>query len=155
MRDAVLRAHSWNCAIKRATLAADTETPVFEFAYQFTLPADCLRVLQAEYLDTIFRVEGRKIVSDESTINLIYVARIEDVNEYDTLLADTLATRLAAEIAYPVVASSSLAQNLLQAYKDKVSEARFVDATEGMPGSLDQVSDYGSIEANTFVSARF
>ena len=44
---------------------------------------------------------------------------------------------------------------MFQMYEMKLKEARFVDATEGMPGSMDQVGDYGSIEANTFISSRF
>ena len=36
----------------------------------------------------------------------------------------------------------------------KLSEARFVDATEGMPGATENVADYGSIQSNTFINAR-
>ncbi len=47
VRDATLRSHSWNCAIARADLAADSTAPSFGFANQFPLPTDpfCLRVL--------------------------------------------------------------------------------------------------------------
>ena len=53
VRDAVMRAHPWNCIVTRASLAADTETPAFTFAYQYTLPTDpyCLRVLHLDYHD--------------------------------------------------------------------------------------------------------
>ena len=155
VRDAVFRGHPWNCLIKRQALAADTEAPAFEFATAFSLPGDCLRVLQTEYLDTIFRVEGRKILTDESDINILYISRIEDPNEYDTLLIDTIATRLAAEIAYPLVASNTLATNLFTLYEKKLSEARFVDATEGMPGALDNVADRGGFQSNTFIQSRY
>ena len=154
-RDAVFRAHPWNCLIKRVELSADTDAPAFEFSYAYTLPADCLRVLQEQYLDSVFRVEGRKIVTNDSTFKLLYIARITDPNEYDRLLEDTLAQRLAAELAYPLVASSTLAANMLTIYEMKLKEARFVDATEGMPGSFDQVADHGSLEANTYISSRF
>jgi len=155
VRDAVFRAHPWNCLVARATLAPDSDTPTFEWGYQFTLPASCLRVLQLEYLDTVFRVEGRKILSDESTINLIYLQKIEDTVQYDTLLTETIAARLAAEICYPLVASATLSRQLYELYERKLKEARFVDATEGTPASIDQVADTGSIEANTFVAARY
>ena len=154
-RDAVFRAHPWNCLIKRVELSADTVAPAFEWSYAYTLPSDCLRVLQEQYLDSIFKVEGRKVVTNDSTFNLVYIARITDPNEYDRLLEDALAQRLAAEMAYPLVASSALSTNMFQMYEMKLKEARFVDATEGMPGSMDQVADYGSIEANTFISSRF
>ena len=155
VRDAVFRAHPWNCLIARTDLASDSTAPAFDFSYQYTLPSDCLRVLQAQYLDTVFKVEGRKILTDDSAFNLIYIKRETDTAKYDSLLIDALAARLASEIAYPLVASSVLSNSLLQVYFSKLSEARFVDATEGMPSSMDQVSDTGSIEANTFIAARY
>jgi|TARA_R110000803_G_scaffold9121_6_gene29085 hypothetical protein len=154
-RDSVFRAHPWNCLIKRVELAADTVAPAFEWSYAYTLPSDCLRVLQEQYLDCVFKVEGRKVVTNDSSFRLIYIGRITDPNEYDKLLEDALAQRMAAEMAYPLVASSALSTNMFQMYEMKLKEARFVDATEGMPGSMDQVGDYGSIEANTFISSRF
>lgn len=51
MRDAVLAAHPWNFAIRRADLAALVFTPAFEFDYAFALPTDpyCLRVLRTDW----------------------------------------------------------------------------------------------------------
>ena len=46
VRDAVFRHHPWNCLQKRLALPADTETPAWGFTKQFTLPADCLRLLR-------------------------------------------------------------------------------------------------------------
>ena len=51
--------------------------------------------------------EGRKLITDEATIYLIYVALITDVNEYDTLLRETLAARLAAELAYATLSTTA------------------------------------------------
>ena len=45
VRDAVFRAHPWNCLTKRITLAADTTAPDWGYTHAFTLPSDCLRVL--------------------------------------------------------------------------------------------------------------
>ena len=154
VRDAVFRSHPWNCLVTRTDMA-DSTAPAFDFSYQYTLPSDCLRVLQAQYLDTVFKVEGRKILTDETTFNLIYIKRETDTAQYDSLLIDALAARLASEIAYPLIASSVVANTMLQVYDQKVREARFVDATEGMPGSMDQVSDTGGIEANTFIASRY
>ena len=156
VRDAVLRAHPWRCLIRRVKLAADSTDPVFEYANAYTIPADCLRVLQHHYLDTMFKVEGRKILTDEGApFSITYIARVTDPNEYDGLLIETISARLAADIAFPLVASRTLSADLWALYEAKLSEARFVNATEGQPGSHDAVSDTGGIEANTFISARY
>ncbi|BAQ86497.1 putative tail tubular protein [uncultured Mediterranean phage uvMED] len=157
VRDAVFRAHPWNPLITRVVLAPDATAPAFEFTNQFTLPTDpfCLRVLSFDFHDIVYRVEGRKILCSEDTINLLYVGRITDPNQYDTLLIETIAAALAADIAYPLVGSNTLAQQLRLVYEDKLKEARFVDATEGTPASITSVTDSGSIEADTFIRSRF
>lgn len=45
-RRALLRAHPWNFAIARVTLALSSTTPNHEFGYQHALPADCLKVIR-------------------------------------------------------------------------------------------------------------
>lgn len=157
VRDSVFRAHPWNCLVKRVKLSPDTASPAFGFDNQFTLPTDpyCLRVLTLDDSDLIFRVEGRKILCNEDTINLKYVGRVTDVSQYDLNLIETLSAALAADTAYAIVGSTSLASNMISIYDKKLSEARFIDATEGTPGAITNVADAGTIESNTFIKARF
>ena len=155
IRDAVFRAHPWNCLVTRTSLAADSDTPAFEFDHQHTLPADCLRVLRPENPDTVFRVEGRKIISSTTPFKLIYVARITDPNEYDQLLIESIAARLAADVSYALVNSASLSQMLMATYDSKLSEARFVDATEGTPANTVNIDRAAYTESDVFISSRF
>ena len=152
----MLRAHPWNCAISRATIAPDADSPDFGFTNQFTLPTDpyCLRVLRLEYLDVDFRVEGRKIHCDEDTVKVIFISRVTDPNEYDQLLIEAIAARLAADSSYALAQSSTLTSTMWQLYESKLSEARFIDATEGTPGAIQSVTVSGSIQADTLVNAR-
>lgn len=157
VRDSVFRAHPWNCLITRRTLSPDSTAPMFEFDNAFTLPTDpyCLRVISLDFHDIIHRIEGRRILCNEDTINLIYVGRVTDVAQYDMLLIESITAALAADIAYPLVGSTSLAQEMRAIYQEKIREARFVDATEGTPASITSVTDSGGIEADTFIRARF
>ena len=152
IRDRVFRSHNWNCLIKRVQLAQDSTGPVVEYTYGYTLPTDCLRVLKihngstdsiASSLD--FKVEGRKIVTDITTIYLVYVALITDPNEYDTYLREAVSHQLAADIAYAITNNSTLANNYMTRADERLREARFIDATEN---SLD------TVEANEFTDAR-
>ena len=155
IRDAVFRAHPWNCLVTRTSLAADSDTPAFEFDHQHTLPADCLRVLRPENPDTVFRVEGRKIISSTTPFKMIYVARITDPNEDDQLLIESIAARLAADVSYALVNSASLSQMLMATYDSKLSEARFVDATEGTPANTVNIDRAAYTESDVFISSRF
>jgi len=157
VRDATFRAHPWNSLTTRVAMAPDTATPVFEFTQQFTLPTDpfCLRVLGLSDANTLYRVEGRKLLCNESTIQMIYIARVTDVNQYDTLLIETLAAALAADLAYPLVGSSALGSNMYSLYQTKLTEARFVDATEDNAINTSIVNESRTVAADTFINARF
>ena len=156
LRDYVFRSHPWNCLIQRTTLAPDTATPAFEFEKQFTLPTDpyCLRVLALDDPDIIFRIEGRKLLTDESTVNIKYVGRVTDPQQYDTLLIETLAAALAADLAYPLVGSATLGANMNVFYQEKLKEARFVDATEDNQINTSDTSISQNFSADTFINSR-
>ena len=107
IRNRTFRSHAWNFATKRVQLAKDSTAPVVEFANQYTLPSDCLRVLKVHTgtTDSIkddlpYVVEGRKIKTDEGTIFLVYIALITDPNLYDSYFNEALSSALAADIAY-------------------------------------------------------
>lgn len=154
VRDAVFRAHPWNCLVTRTSLAADSDTPAFEFDYQHTLPADCLRVLRPQDPDTVFKVEGRKIISSTTPFKMIYISRVTDPNQYDLLLIESIAARLAADISYALVNSASLSQMLMATYESKLSEARFVDATEGTPDNAVNIDRASYSESDIFIASR-
>ena len=145
VRDPTFRAHPCNCLITRRLLAQDSTAPVYRFAYKYALPTDpfCLRVLTIsddgdyERLDIDYQNEGNRfLLTDEGKVYLRYVGRDEDPNNYDFTLIETLAARLAADIAYPIVGYSSLARDMMAMYELKLRDARFSDAQEGPPDVL-------------------
>jgi len=157
VRDSVFRAHPWNCLTTRASISPDAETPAFEFSQQFTLPTDpfCLRVLQLSDTDILYKIEGRKLLCNESTIEMIYIGRVTDANQYDMLLTETIAAALAADLAYALVGSSALTSNMYSLYTNKLTEARFVDATEDNDINTSVISDSRTVAADTFINSRF
>ena len=154
VRDAIFRSHPWNCLQKRIEIAADTDTPAWGFSSQYTLPADCLRLLRILDYDSDHKVEGRKILTDASSMKILYIARITDPNEYDELIRETLSAALAADIAYAITSSNPVAVNMYNLYKEKLKEARFVDATEGQ--NIEQEEGMADvIDAGTFINSRY
>ena len=65
IRKEVLRLHSWNVATLRTKLIAYAPEPVWDFVAAYTIPSDCLRILE---VDTAYpwRVEKGRIVVDGS-----------------------------------------------------------------------------------------
>ena len=154
VRDAVFRSHPWNCLQKRVELAADTTAPAWGFSFAYTLPADCLRLLRILDYDSNYKVEGRKILSNTSSMKILYIGRITDPNEYDESLRETLSAALGADIAFAVTSNNQTATNMYNLIQDKLKDARFIDSTEGQ--NIDQ--DLGmadQIDASTFINSRF
>jgi len=137
-RDAVLRAHPWNCAMARTSLAQESSSPAFGYSYRYQLPGDCLRVIQAygadkEPIDD-WQVEGRSLLCDEATVYIKYIKRVTDPNQLDSLCREAISARLAAEIAYALTQSRTAEKNMWEIYNGlKLTEARAIDAQEGTP----------------------
>ena len=154
IRDSLFRSHPWNCLIKRVELARDTATPSWGFSYQFTLPADCLRVLTILNYDYDYKIEGRKVLANHGTVKMQYISRIEDPNQYDELLRETISAALAADIAYAVTSSNPTATNMYNLFQSKLKEARFTDATEGYNTNPDN-GQADVIGASSFINSRY
>lgn len=143
-RRKVLRSHSWNFAIKRAVLAADSSDPVFGYTYQFTLPADFVRLLHVCGTEDqivspeLYQVEGGKILisdtySDAGTLNIKYIYDIKTVSYFDPLFINLLAHELAMVIAYKVTDSNTNVQRVEQLRRDASALARAIDGQERPP----------------------
>ena len=142
-RDEVLRSHPWNFAITRQQLSQLSATPLYQYSYQYALPTDpfCLRVLEMEYSDYVFKIEhlagtGRVLLTDEGTAKIIYIARITDTAQFDSLFIDTLTAKLSVDLAYPVTGSVQLQQNMQKLFESKLRESRSVDGQEGFQDDL-------------------
>lgn len=141
VRDAVLRAHPWNCTMRQAELASGVEAPIWKWGFMYNLPVDFLRLVEVvgpsgEAIEN-WEIQGRTIFCDaEAPLFISYVARVTDPKMYDSLLAETLSARLAATLAYPISASTTQAEAYWNMYRQKLAEARGVDAREGVPESI-------------------
>ncbi len=146
-RDSILRGYTWNFALRRQALSKDATGPDFEFTNSFTLPTDpyCLRALVMFDSDSEWKVEGRKLLTDDGTANLKYIARIADTVEFDDLYTDALIYRFAANMAFPVMRDKVLQDRLTIQYLERVREARSADAIEGT---------FNKIRSEVFIDSR-
>ncbi len=136
-RDATLRAHPWGFAKERVDLALDSESPTWGsidagWDYQFVLPTDpwCLRVLRVKeaYPGQIpYAIEGRRLLTNESAIAILYIARIEDSGLFDALFTDALVAKLAMTFAISLSKQKTLLELAANLYKLKIDEAKTVD----------------------------
>lgn len=136
VRDAVLRMHPWNCTATRAQLAPLVTTPAFTYAYEYQIPSDALKILEVD-TDYDWVVEGRKILTDEGTVlNIRYQKRETDPNQYDALLFEVIAAKLAYELAEPLTQSNAKKSEMKDDFKSILRDAKMNDAQEGSVSKL-------------------
>lgn len=141
LRDDLLRRHAWNFACVRLKLARLAAAPAFGYAYAYQLPSDWLRTV-AVYEDDAgqalaeYRVEGRTILSSAEALYIVYVRAVGDPNDMPSDFREALASMLACDLAVPIAQSSSLRQEMDQAFRDALARAKSVDAVEDCPERL-------------------
>lgn len=132
-RQNLLRKHPWNFATRRAQPASQVTSPSFEYDYQFPLPSNCLRVLKVYSQSGDYKIEGRNILYNDATIDVIYIEDIEDTDQFDPLFATALSDDIAAFIAITITGNATIAAGLADKAQKSLNEARRVDAQEGSP----------------------
>jgi hypothetical protein len=140
IRDLLLMSHPWWFAKKRTSLALTGNTPAYEYTTEFALPADFLKLhkvenAEDEYLQ--YQIEGDLLLSNVSTMNITYIARITDATKFPPSFAELLALRLAHEISYSLIQSVTLKDSLYREMQVLLRDVRSINAQgKGRPDDL-------------------
>lgn len=141
LRDDLLRAHVWNFAKARVKLARDATAPTYEFDYAYMLPSDWLRTVAVHDNDagdgTVeYRLEGMRVLAGAEDIWLTYVKRFSDPNDMPADFRETLAFRLAMELALPIAQSNTVQQIMERQFDRHLRQAKSTDGIEDHPESF-------------------
>lgn len=134
-----LRKHTWNFAIKRASLAEDATAPIFGKAHSYPLPGDFLFLAPEETTfynpdRRDYNVEGSNIISSLSPpLAIRYVSSNITESAFDVLFAEAMAHALAVATCEEITNSNTKLQNLSSMYENIVSQARKRNAFENAP----------------------
>lgn len=133
VRDAELRRYDWSFAIKRASIAADGDGPVWGDWNRYSLPNDFIKLLRDDEtnIGVDWKIEGLYILSkDASPLEIRYIARITDPNYFDALFRESFAGRLALECAKEITDSNADKQLIEADYDRDIKEAKRTGAIE-------------------------
>lgn len=133
-RDALLRDHPWNFAIKRVALVQGA-TPTSGYDYSFALPTDFIRPLavnddEAWEVGDFYAIESGLLLCDESTVTLRYVASITDTAKWDPIFIEAFIYLLAAKVTPSLADAPQMADTLRSRAQYIVGEAMKKDANE-------------------------
>ncbi len=130
-RDALLRSNWWAFAMERAKLSADAEAdPDFQWTNQFILPSDFLRAKELFDSTSSYEIEGERLLTDDGSVNLIYVKVISDPTKFDALFVEILVLQLAIKLVMPLTKDKVLRSELGKELVDVVSRGRTVNFAE-------------------------
>ncbi len=138
-RDALIRSHYWRFASARATLSQDTTDPDFEWDNQFILPNDFLRLKTLfgdnntvnDKLRRSFAIEGQRLLTNESTVEMRYIKKVTDVTEFDPLFVQVLALLLADAMVGPLAGGDEkIAARIERQLKKLMPAVRALDRQE-------------------------
>lgn len=121
-RDQLLEAHPWTFAVQRVELTEAAENPNSDdWAFAYTLPADCLRPLAVlapgmpaksfgedsdagTYPYVVEAVDGTPtLFTNVETATLRYIAQVTDLTKYPPAVMAALARLLASMVAGPLI----------------------------------------------------
>jgi len=143
VRDACLRAHAWNFATVRTTLAASSSyTPAWGHDAQYQLPPEYLGQLRFDPERHGSRKPDHRIVGDRTnggrwiqasegdTIYVEFVQRVEDTALFDPMFAEYLAARLAETVGAAISGKATVAEEMRALARDMARDARWADAID-------------------------
>jgi hypothetical protein len=117
-----------------------------DFDYRYALPSDCLRLLTVD-TDYEWRVEGAYILTNESyPLYITYIKQDTTVDNYDPLLFEAIAARLACEIVEELTSSNTKAARCDAWLRSIMERAMAADGQE---------SSYAPVNDDTWLTDRY
>lgn len=104
--------------------------PLFGFEYAYTLPTDYLKdIKQQNAFD--YEIHEGVLFTTSDEFEFIYIAQETDTTKYSAIFIRVLASRIAAELAWPLVQSKEIQANAVTIYEKELSQMRRKDRFQG------------------------
>lgn len=132
-----LRKHFWNFAMKEAQLAKLVDVPLMDnYSAIFQLPSDFVRMKTTDLDDSNgedYKIKGRKIYCNATTLKIEYVSFIDDPNEWDAEFKEAFTAALADILAYPITTNATMAATVKTEAARMLQQAKSTDSMEETP----------------------
>ena len=140
-RDKVLGDKDWTFATSRAEIAQNAVDPVFGYQGSFTLPSDCIRVIEVFEDASAYkngnnpldweREENNISADTTGSVFIRYIKRIEVTSRFSAGFVDTLAHYLAYKLAIPIAQNKGLQTDMMNLYLRSLKDAANADGLQG------------------------
>ena len=113
----------------RAALTANANTPAFGYEHEVDLPAGYLQAI-SEYNESEFKREGEVLLTDATSLSLIYTQDITDETKFTPNFAKVFSLTLAKEGCHSLTQDKGLKKEIENELELLLGEAMFNDAKE-------------------------
>jgi hypothetical protein len=131
----LLRSYPWrfNKAYAELALISPQPTDIFDYDYVFQLPTNCARVFGTNLgaSEDWEEIENGQFACNISEVTVKYGKLITDVTKFDASFVEVLACDIAADIAYTLTNSQSVAEGAEKKRKEALADARSSSAQTG------------------------
>lgn len=136
-RDSLIRSYTWRFASGRETLTEDSETPDFEYDFQYPLPDDFMAeksIYEGRFTDINFRsyaLEGDLLLTNDDTVDFRYIKKVTDVSKFDPLFVKVLILLIADVLIGPLAGGDPRIQKKIDnALAELMPAVRALDGQE-------------------------
>lgn len=134
-RNEVLEGHPWYFATKTVELASvdgvEDSLEIWQFVYE--KPADFLKMIHGADWKQEFEIRDGYLMANEEPLKIKYIFECSNPGLWSYSFAQCLSWRIAAEIAYAVTKSNTVATTMMAGYAMSLKEARYNDAHKRSP----------------------
>lgn len=122
-----LQSFRWSFSTFQEALAQTTETPLFDWNYEYQLPTGVLRVLKTDLLGNNYRIMKDKLYSNETAVELLYQ---KDPGEefFPAYFVRLLEYKLAEDLSLALVQDENMATAFARKYQQQLIKARGIDS---------------------------
>jgi hypothetical protein len=139
-RRSVLSECLWNFAAKRVMLNAVVGSPAWSLDQVnniFQLPSDIIRIFGVSDPSAIWRIEQQQLLTNVSQIGILYVFNLTDTTKFSSSFTDAFADKLAADMSYSILNSTTETKMLLEKYNGaSLPKAMAENSQEGTPAQV-------------------
>lgn len=143
-RDACLEAHAWNFATRRIAPASVPSAVPSSWQYAYTLPAECLKVLNVwgedyaednkgyDFVVESNATQGNMIYTNAENATIRYIVRVTDTTKFSPMFVTALSYLLATYLSGPIVKGRegmAVAQAMYKMFLSEVAKAATSDSS--------------------------
>jgi hypothetical protein len=122
----MLTLHRWRFASAKAQLSRLVSSPLNEWDYAYTLPANYLTMIKL-YPETDFEIYENLLYSNEPTVSIDYIFK-PDESRLPAYFVKLMEFHLAAQFAIPVTDNTSKAEEYRRMFEDQLRRSKFIDS---------------------------